>query len=101
MSSSNTASNKGDPRDRQPDHPLHIFVNRQPFNNPPDRRLMPKMTGAQIAALVDVVADNAIVRRGKDGTGSEVGINETVSVESGDHFVVTRKHVDGGFVDVA
>jgi hypothetical protein len=96
MSSSNAGPLKGDPQ-----HAIHIFVNRQPFNNPPDRRVMPTMTGAQIAALVDVAPDNAIVRREKDGTGPEVGINETVPVESGDHFVVTRKHVDGGFVGVA
>ena len=97
MSSSNAAPSKGE----HPQHPLHIFVNRQPFNNPPDRRVMPTMTGTEIAALVDIAPDNAIVRRGKDGKGPEVGINETVHVESGDQFVVTRKHVDGGFANVS
>lgn len=101
MSISNAAPSKGDPQGGHPQHPLHIFVNRQPFNNPPDRRVNSKMTGGEIAVLVDVAPDNAIVRRGKDGTGGEVGVNETVSVEFGDHFVVTRKHVDGGFIDVA
>jgi len=101
MPSSNAESSKGKSHDAHPEHPLHIFVNRQPFNNPPDRRVLPTMTGAQIAALVDVAADNAIVRRGKDGKGAEVGSDEAVRIELGDHFIVTRKHVDGGFVYVA
>lgn len=100
MSNISTAHGKGGPQGGHPEHPLHIFVNRQPFNNPPDRRVMLTMTGAQIAALVEVAPDNAIIRRGKDGSGQEIGINEFVRVESGDHFVVTRKHVDGGCVDV-
>lgn len=100
MSSSDAASRKADPQNGHPQHPLHIFVNRQPFNSPPDRRVMPTMTGGQIAALVDIPPDNAVVRRGKDGKGPEVGINDPVPVESGDHFVVTRKYVDGGYVDV-
>lgn len=101
MSNTGTVHGKGGPQGGPSEHPLHIFVNRQPFNNPPDRRVLPMMTGVQIAALVEVAPDNAIIRRGKDGSGPEIGINESVRVESGDHFVVTRKHVDGGCINVA
>lgn len=79
-------------------HPLTIFVNRLPFTNPPDLRVQSTMTGGQIAALVDIPPDNAVVHRGKDGSGKEIPISETVHIVPNEHFVATRKHVDGGFV---
>jgi hypothetical protein len=51
------------------------------------------MTGAQIAALVGVPADNAVVRL---ETGSEIPVSEDIAIKSGMHFLVTRKIVEGG-----
>jgi hypothetical protein len=71
---------------------LHIFVNRRKFEQ--GDGVKTTMTGAEIAALVDVPGDNAVVRREKDK--SEIGVNEIVQVKNGDHFLVTRKVVEGG-----
>lgn len=89
----------GDAQGTQPDSgtKLHIFVNRRKFENPPDARVASEMDGAEIAALVDIPAQNAVVRRGNDGSGPDVPIAQKVSVKNGDHFVATRKHVDGGW----
>ena len=76
---------------------LHIFVNRRKFENPPDTRVASEMSGAELAALVDIPAENAVVRRGNDGAGPEVPIAQKVDVKNGDHFVATRKQVDGGW----
>ncbi len=76
---------------------LHIFVNRRKFENPPDARVSSKMNGAEIAALVEIPAQNAVVRRGNDGSGSEVPIAQKVDVKNGEQFVATRKQVDGGW----
>jgi hypothetical protein len=81
--------------ERQPQE-LHIFVNRRKFERADGVR--EEMTGAQIAGLVSVPADNAVVRRDSGPDKSEVGINETVKVKNGDHFLVTRKAVEGGHV---
>jgi hypothetical protein len=91
--------NPGDAQGNKPDAgtKLHIFVNRRKFENPPDTRVASQMSGAEIAVLVDIPAQNAVVRRGNDGSGPEVPITEKVDVKNGDHFVVTRKQVDGGW----
>jgi len=74
---------------------LHIFVNRRKFEEGDGVR--DKMTGAEIAALVQVPADNAVIRYDKGGHDQhEIGIGETVEVKNGDHFLVTRKVVEGG-----
>ena len=73
---------------------LHIFVNRRKFEEGDGVR--PQMTGAQIAALVGVPADNAVVRFDTGQDKREVGINEVVNIKNGDHFLVTRKVVEGG-----
>jgi len=73
---------------------LHIFVNRRKFEKGDGVR--PQMTGAQIAALVGVPADNAVVRFDTGPDKREIGIDEAVNVKNGDHFLVTRKVVEGG-----
>lgn len=73
---------------------LHIFVNRRKFTE--SDGVTPQMTGGQIAALVGVPAENAvIVREGRPG-GGDIAASETVTLHNGEHFLVTRKHVDGG-----
>jgi hypothetical protein len=71
---------------------LHISVNRRRFDE--SNGVREKMTGAQIAALVNVPPDNAVVKR--EG-GPEIGINEVVQIKNGEHFLVTRKVVEGGY----
>jgi hypothetical protein len=73
---------------------LHIFVNRRKFEEGDGVRR--EMTGAQIAALVGVPADNAVVRLETGNEPREVSINETVQIKNGMHFLVTRKVVEGG-----
>jgi hypothetical protein len=75
---------------------LHIFVNRRKFDE--SSGVKPQMTGAEIAALVNVPADNAIVRGPHD---EEIGVGQTVSIKDGEHFIVTRKVVEGGHVERA
>jgi hypothetical protein len=73
---------------------LHIFVNRRKFEEGDGVR--PKMTGAEIAALVDVPKENAVVRIDQGPDKREVGVDETIEVRNGEHFLVTRKVVEGG-----
>jgi hypothetical protein len=71
---------------------LHIFVNRRKFEQ--GDGVKAAMTGAEIAALVEVPRDNAVVRRENDK--SEIAVDDTVPIKNGDHFLVTRKVVEGG-----
>lgn len=73
---------------------LHIFVNRRKFERGDGVR--EAMTGAQIAALVNVPAENAVVRREPGSVPIE--INQTVEIKNGEHFLVTRRVVEGGYV---
>ena len=73
---------------------LHIFVNRRKFDTGDGVR--DEMTGAEIAALVEVPAENAVVRIDTGPDQREVGINERIRVKNGNHFLVTRKVVEGG-----
>ena len=83
---------------------LHIFVNRRKFEEGDGVRS--EMTGRQIAALVNVPAENAIVRvesvpsRGEVGvvveTDPEVGPDTVITIVNGMHFLVTRRIVEGG-----
>ena len=75
---------------------LHIFVNRRKFDR--GDGVKEAMTGAEIAALVGVPAENAVVREDTGPDRREIGIGETVHVKNGDHFLVTRKVVEGGYV---
>jgi hypothetical protein len=78
------------------DPQLHIFVNRRKFERGDGVR--EHMTGAEIAALVAVPAENAVVRRDSGPDKTEIGINQTVEIKNGEHFLVTRKTVEGGHV---
>jgi len=73
---------------------LHIFVNRRKFDEGDGAK--PKMTGAEIAALVDVPVANATVRSESGPEKAEIDANQTVAIKNGDHFLVTRKVVEGG-----
>jgi hypothetical protein len=75
---------------------LHIFVNRRKFEE--GDGVAPEMTGAQIVALVEVPADNAVIRRDSGPDRTEIAPTATVHVKNGDHFLVTRKIVEGGHV---
>jgi hypothetical protein len=78
------------------DAQLHIFVNRRKFERGDGVKEV--MTGAEIAALVSVPPENAVIRRDSGSDKSEIGINEKVKIKNGDHFLVTRKVVEGGHV---
>ncbi len=75
---------------------LHIFVNRRKFEE--SDGVKATMSGAEIAALVDVPAANAVVRwdTGPD-KGTEIAVTQEVNIKVGDHFLVTRKIVEGGY----
>ncbi len=73
---------------------LHIFVNRRKFDEADG--VHHEMTGAQIAALVEVPADNAVVRLQTGHETVEIPVTETVHIKNGTHFLVTRKIVEGG-----
>jgi hypothetical protein len=76
-----------------PEH-LHIFVNRRRFG--PAEGVQKHMTGAQIAALVHVPPDNAVVRRETPPHAGEIGIHQSIEIHNGEHFLVTRRVVEGG-----
>ena len=73
---------------------LHIFVNRRKFEA--GDGVKPTMTGAEIAALVQVPRDNAVVRLDSGPDQREIGMDETIQVKNGEHFLVTRRVVEGG-----
>jgi hypothetical protein len=73
---------------------LHIFVNRRKFEEGDGVRR--EMTGAQIAALVGVPADNAVIRE-ESPQKREIGVDEVVHIKNAEHFLVTRKIVEGGY----
>jgi hypothetical protein len=75
---------------------LHIFVNRRKFGV--ERGVKEIMTGSELAALVNVPAENAVVRQDSGANKHEIGINESTTVKMGDHFLVTRRTVEGGCV---
>ncbi len=75
---------------------LHIFVNRRKFER--GDGVKEQMTGAEIAALVGVPRENAVVRRESGPGKPEIGIDETVPIKNGEHFLVTRRVVEGGHV---
>jgi hypothetical protein len=73
---------------------LHIFVNRRRFGRA--QGVMPEMTGAQIAALVHIAADLAVIRRETPPHAGEIGVNQIIHLHDGEHFLVTRRVVEGG-----
>lgn len=73
---------------------LHIFVNRRRFDE--GDGVKPSMKGKEIAALVEVPADNAVIRFDSGPDKREIGVEESVDIKNGQHFLVTRKTVEGG-----
>ena len=73
---------------------LEIYVNRRKFDE--GDGVQPEMTGAQIAALVGVPADNAVVRLETRKEPIEIGIEAKTEIKDGFQFLVTRKTVEGG-----
>lgn len=84
-----------DPENKGGGDEIHIFINRRKFEETDGVRL--QMTGRQIAELVGVPADVAVVRRGNTGDSPEVGLDQVLEVRNGEHFLVTRKVVEGGY----
>ena len=73
---------------------LIIYVNRRKFDE--GDGVKPRMTGGDIALLVDVPPGNAVVRLDRDGEKREIGEKEEVEIKHDDHFLVTRRVVEGG-----
>jgi hypothetical protein len=71
---------------------LHIFVNEKRFSE----GIEPTMTVDAIARLVGLTGETAFVRQVVHGKASDP-LQGAVQVHNGDHFVVTRRNVEGGF----
>ena len=73
---------------------LIIYVNRRKFDE--GDGVKPLMNGGEIALLVDVPPENAVVRLDRRGEKREIGPKEELEIKHDDHFLVTRKVVEGG-----
>ena len=73
---------------------IHIYVNRRKFEE--GDGVLPEMTGEQIAALVGVPPDNAVVRLETRHGPEEIPIDKKTEIKDGFNFLVTRKTVQGG-----
>lgn len=69
-----------------------IFVNKLRFMDP---KVKPIMSVAEIAGLVGIPAECAVVRR-LQGNKPGDPLSGNVELKNGDHFSATRKKVDGG-----
>lgn len=78
-----------------PTEAIHIFVNRRKFGVADG--VVERMTGSQIAALVGVPGANAVVRRETGPAQGEVGADQEIELRQAEHFLVTRRTVEGGF----
>ena len=74
--------------------PLFIFVNRRQFNEEDGVKAV--MKGKEIAALVKVPIEKAVIKRVHGSEQIEIGTEEEVEIEKAQHFFVTRDKVDGG-----
>jgi hypothetical protein len=74
-----------------PPFEARISVNRRPFSIR-ERRL----TGHQIAAMIGVPADNAVVEHEVAGELITLALSEKVEIEEGACFLVTRQFIMGG-----
>lgn len=74
-------------------HELVIFVNRKKKTQADG--VKPEMTVNEIAALVGLTAETATVQQEEHGKAGPP-LSGTVDVHNGDHFLVTRKTVEGG-----
>lgn len=96
-----SASDSSTGRDRDGNGPapaiLHIFVNRLKYGAAQGVR--PTMTGSEIAALAHVPAELAVIRRGAGQNAVPVGVDEVLAIKQAEHFMVTRKVVEGGHAD--
>jgi hypothetical protein len=84
------------PTSHKPDDPksLHITINRRAFTDADG--VQSSMTGAQLAALVDVPAENAVIRLENGPNPRPIEVTETISIQNGNKFAITRKTVQGG-----
>ena len=75
---------------------LVIFVNGKKKTSEEDGVTNPMSVDA-IAALAGLTGATAVVRQ-RQGEGGPVGdpLSGSVPIKNGDHFVVTRKNVEGG-----
>ena len=73
---------------------LMIYVNRRKFDE--GDGVKPRMTGGDIALLVDMPPSNAVVRLDRDDEKREIGEKDEVEIKHDDHFLVTRRVVEGG-----
>lgn len=73
-----------------------IFVNGKKKTTEQDGVTNPMSVDA-IAQLAGLTGDTAVVRR-RQGEGGPVGepLTGNVEIKNGDHFVVTRRTVEGG-----
>lgn len=71
-----------------------FFINHRPFPI-----TQPHLTGAELAALLGVPADNAVVEAERDGELALVEIDAQVALRPGDSFLVTRQFIMGGSSD--
>lgn len=83
-----------DRMNEQASREIHIFVNRRRFG--PEDGVKQRMTGLEIAALVGAAVENAVVREGPEPGGIQIGLSDTIIVHTGQHFLVTRRTVEGG-----
>ena len=74
---------------------LQIYVNRRKFEE--GDGVESEMSGEQIAALVGVPPDNAVVRLETPDKPIEIPINKKIEIKQDMHFLVTRKTVEGGY----
>ena len=76
---------------------LVIFVNSKKKTSEEDGVTNPMSVDA-IARLAGLTGDTAVVRR-REGEGGPVGdpLLGEVAIKNGEHFVVTRKNVEGGY----
>lgn len=74
---------------------LQIYVNRRKFEE--GDGVESEMSGGQIAALVGVPPDNAVVRLETCDKQEEIPIDKKIEIKHDMHFLVTRKTVEGGY----
>jgi hypothetical protein len=74
---------------------LFVFINRRRFGS--EHGIVDRMSGAAIAALMGVPAENAVVEiEQDDGRLSEIALDSSHAIVMGMHFLVTRQFVMGG-----
>ena len=76
------------------DKVLEIYVNRRKFQS--GDGVKPEMTGGELAALINVPEDNAVVKLETRQGRIDIPVNDKVQIKSGMEFLITRRTVDGG-----